>query len=166
MIPMWQNTCLTQYRLQMPQAIPKWPPPSTSPARSFVHCDPSALARAQIPPCPSPFNAGHAGYSRPSPASYTLQPFIASESLLARLAYKSSSNFASGRVFVFFAAKASDRARAGPNYRNRKWEAKDFEKIYLLACYPFQISGIIVCCTTVLCFVTQRASPQRVGKVI
>ena len=82
--------------------------------------DPSALARAQIPPCPSPFNACHAGYSRPGPASYTLQPFIASESLLARLAYKSSSNFASGRVFVFFAAKASDRARAGPNYRNRK----------------------------------------------
>ena len=100
--------------------------------------------------------------SRPGSAAYTLGPFIASESLLARLAYKSSSNFASGRVFVFSAAKASDTARAGVNYRNRKWEAKDF----LLACYPFQISCITVCCTTVLCFVTQRASPQRGGKVI
>ena len=104
--------CLNQFRND---PLPPPPPPGL-----LSTVNPPALSRAQIPPCPSPFNAGHAGYSRPGPASYTLQPFIASESLPARLAYNSSSNFASGRVFVFFAAKASDRARAGANYRNRK----------------------------------------------
>ena len=38
---------------------------------------------------------------------------------------------ASGRFFMFSAAKANQRAkpRAEANYWNRKWEAKDFEKV-------------------------------------
>ena len=37
---------------------------------------------------------------------------------------------AGGRFFVrVSAAKASERAKAGANYRNRKWEAKDFEEV-------------------------------------
>ena len=57
-------------------------------------------------------------------------PFRSSLDLPTSLAQIfSRARSARGRFFMFSAAKASERARAGANYRNRKWEAKNFEKV-------------------------------------
>ena len=49
----------------------------------------------------------------------------------SRAPFFSRARSASDRFFVFSAAKANERAA---NYRNRKWEAKDFEKVYTRLC--------------------------------
>ena len=69
--------------------------------------------------------------------SFTFVPPVGTSSLdlpTSRGQIFSRARSASGRFFMFSAAKANQRAkpRAEANYRNRKWEAKDFEKVYLL----------------------------------
>ena len=53
---------------------------------------------------------------------------------LSRAQFFSRAQSASVRFFMFSAAKASERAEASAegDHRNRKWEAKNFEKVYHL----------------------------------
>ena len=65
-------------------------------------------------------------------------------SVVPRLAYKSSSNFFYEREaravdFYVFCGKSERESERGTNQRNRKWEAKDFEKVYVVSsstCWP------------------------------